>query len=103
MVGHRPTVIGVEDGYQQVHSHQISEHLLPPPTPCYLSINPFFHHNPLSHLSYILNPLSRSGSLALGKPLTLPYLLLEGSKFLKWTDQVSLLQLIIQVQNKIEY
>jgi len=30
---------------------------------------------------------SRSGSLALGKPPTLPHLLLEGSKFLKWTDQ----------------
>ena len=34
----------------------------------------------------------RSGSLALGKPLTLPNLLLEGSKFLKWTDQVLLLK-----------
>ena len=34
----------------------------------------------------------RSGSLALGKPLTLPNLLLEGSKFLKWTDQVLLVE-----------
>ena len=34
----------------------------------------------------------RSGSLALGKPLTLPNLLLEGSKFLKWTDQVLLVK-----------
>ena len=79
MVGLEPTVIGVEDGHQQV-----------------------FHLSP-AHINHQFNtlqsspaPFSRSGSLALGKPPTLPHLLLEGSKFLKWTDQVSMLQLITQ-------
>ena len=68
LVGH----LGGVDG-SVIHAHNFSSQT-------------FIH--PIDLLFYI----HRSGSLALGKPPTLPKLLVEGSKFLKWTDQVCMLR-----------